>query len=62
MVLASGESLDIATSDGIFQVFELQRPGGRMLPVREFLKGYQIEVGSVLPSVVGEDLLRTEPA
>lgn len=56
-VLAAGETLDVATADGVLQIHELQRPGGRMLPVKEFLKGYQIEVGSVLPSVRGEALI-----
>lgn len=61
-VLAAGETLDVATADGVLQILELQRPGGRMLPVREFLKGYPIEIGTVLPSVAGEDLLRSNPA
>lgn len=61
-VLTAGESLDVATADGVLQILELQRPGGRMLPVKEFLKGYPLEVGSVLPSVAGEDLLRSNPA
>lgn len=57
-VLAVGESLDVATGAGVLEILELQRPGGRMLPVSEFVKGYPIEVGSVLPSVAGERLLR----
>lgn len=56
-VLAAGDRLDIATFAGVLQIAELQRPGGRMLPVKEFLKGYPIEVGSVLPSVAEEELL-----
>jgi len=61
-VLADGEILDVATAGGVLRILELQRPGGRMLPVKEFLKGYRIEVGSVLPSVRGESLLRSNPA
>jgi methionyl-tRNA formyltransferase len=57
-VLTAGDSLDVATAGGVLQIHELQRPGGRLLPVKEFLKGYRIEVGTVLPSVAGEDLLR----
>lgn len=56
-VLATGATLDVATGGGILQIYELQRPGGRMLPVQEFLKGYRIEVGTILPSVPGEALL-----
>lgn len=58
-VLAVRDTLDVATAEGVFQISELQRPGGRMLPVTEFVRGYAIEVGSVLPSVAGESLLRS---
>lgn len=61
-VLGTGATLDVATTEGVLQIFELQRPGGRMLPVKEFLKGCPIAVGSVLPSVPGEELLRSNPA
>ena len=61
-VLAAGEALDVATAEGVLKIHELQRPGGRMLPAREFLKGYRLEVGTVLPSVPGEALLRSNPA
>lgn len=57
-VLAAGETLDVATASGLLRIRELQRPGGRMLPVPDFLRGYPIEVGEVLPSVSGEPLLR----
>ena len=59
-VLAAGDTLDVATSEAVLQIHELQRPGGRMMPVREFLKGYRIDPGTVLPSVQAEELLRTE--
>lgn len=57
-VLTAADTLDVATMDGVFRVYELQRPGGRMLPVKEFLKGYRIEPGERLPSVTGRDLVR----
>lgn len=57
-VLTNAETLDVATAEGVFQILELQRPGGRMMPVKEFLKGYPIEVGSILPSVSGAVLLQ----
>lgn len=56
-VLAAGSTLDVATADGILQIMELQRPGGRMLEVKSFLQGYAITPGTVLPSVPGEPLL-----
>jgi methionyl-tRNA formyltransferase len=43
--------LGIATSSGVLRVLELQRPGGRMLPAAEYLRGHPIAVGTVLPSV-----------
>ena len=61
-VLVASETLDVATAEGVLRIFELQRPGGRMLPVKEFVKGYLIETGTVLPSIAGEDLLRTDSA
>ena len=56
-VLRVGATLDVATSDGVLQIHELQRPGGRMLPVVDFVRGYPITVGEVFPSVEGAPLL-----
>ena len=56
-VLLAGETLDIATTDGVICFEELQRPGGRMLPTEDFLRGFPIEVGEVLPSVASDPLL-----
>lgn len=58
-VLSVGATLKVATSDGILQIEELQRPGGRMLGVADFVRGYPIEVGERLPSVQGAPLLET---
>jgi len=57
-VLAAGETLDVATADGVLRIRELQRPGGRMLTVPDFLRGYPIGAGEVLPSVAAEPLLQ----
>ncbi|TVP79567.1 MAG: methionyl-tRNA formyltransferase [Puniceicoccaceae bacterium] len=56
-VLTVGATLDVATADGVLQIHELQRPGGRMLPVADFVRGYPIEVGEVLPYVETSPLL-----
>jgi len=58
-VLAAGDTLDVATGRGVLQIHELQRPGGRMLPVEEFLRGFRITCGSVLPSIPARELLRS---
>ena len=58
-VLRVGKTLDIATSDGVLCIHELQRPTGRLLPVSDFLRGYEIVVGDVLSSVPSVPLLVT---
>ncbi|MBI5691703.1 MAG: methionyl-tRNA formyltransferase [Verrucomicrobia bacterium] len=49
--------LRIATGDGLVRLRRLQRPGGRMLPTPEFLRGFPIATGAILPSVAMPDLL-----
>lgn len=49
-VLSVDGSLAVATGEGVLNIDELQRPGGRMLPVEDFLRGYPIDVGEQLPS------------
>ena len=38
-------ALEVACGEGVLSLRELQRPGGRRLPVAEFLRGYPIERG-----------------
>lgn len=57
---ADAEGLKVATAEGVLVLLELQRPGGRMLPVDAFLRGFPIEVGACLPSTKGEALERRE--
>jgi methionyl-tRNA formyltransferase len=56
-VLALGQQVEVATTEGVLCMHELQRPGGRMLPVADFLRGYPMQVGELLPSVPGAALL-----
>ncbi len=51
------DSVRIATGEGTLCVRQLQRPGGKMLPAREFLRGYELSPGSVLSSAPMSDLL-----
>ncbi|MEI6860875.1 MAG: methionyl-tRNA formyltransferase [Verrucomicrobiota bacterium] len=44
------ESLLIATGDGVLRVLQLQRPGGKMLPAAEFLRGCPVAAGTMVPS------------
>ena len=41
----------VACAEGLLVLTQLQRPGGRMLPVAEFLGGYPLTVGEILVSV-----------
>jgi methionyl-tRNA formyltransferase len=47
---ADAEGLLIATGEGVLRVRRMQRPGGRMLPATEFLRGFPIAPGVQLPS------------
>ncbi|PTY06891.1 methionyl-tRNA formyltransferase [Opitutaceae bacterium EW11] len=44
------EGLLVATGSGTLRLLKLQRPGGRMLPALEFLRGFPVSPGTVLPS------------
>ena len=47
---ADAEGLLIATGNGVLRLRKLQRAGGRMLPAMEFLRGFPVEAGTLLPS------------
>ena len=44
------EGLRIGTAEGVLRVRRLQRPGGKMLPAREFLRGFSAPVGTRVES------------
>ena len=44
------EGLLVASGSGTLRLRRLQRPGGRMLPAAEFLRGFPVPAGSVIPS------------
>lgn len=47
---ADADGLLLGTGAGILRVRRLQRPGGKMLPASEFLRGFPIQAGLVLAS------------
>ncbi len=47
---ADENALLIATGNGVLGLRRLQRPGGRMLEAADFLRGFPVRPGSVLPS------------
>ena len=48
--------LRVSTGEGILRLRKLQRPGGRMLPAAEFLRGFPVAVGTPFPSRPMRDL------
>ena len=64
-VLAVGEGrLVVACGDGSLEIMELQRAGGRRLPVAEFLRGWQPPAGAAfaLPPALAIQGMATSPA
>lgn len=47
---ADADGLLVATGQGTLRLRKLQRPGGKMLPAAEFLRGMPIATGTILPS------------
>lgn len=57
VVSVSDEGLLVSTASGVLCLHELQRPGGRMLPVGEFLRGFPISEGAELIGGTAEPLV-----
>jgi methionyl-tRNA formyltransferase len=55
------EGLLVATGDGILRLRKLQRPGGRLLPAAEFLRGFPAVKGTRLPSQTMSSLVSPQP-
>ncbi len=51
----------VVTGRGTLRIRRLQRPGGRMLEAPEFLRGYPIPAGTVLPSGAMPPLVAAAP-
>jgi len=56
-IVSAGSALEVATKKGIISFHELQQPGGRMLPVADFLRGYPIAPGERLIGGVAKPLI-----
>lgn len=50
VVGGDAHGLCVATGNGVVRLRRLQRPGGRLLEAAEFLRGFPIAPGTVLPS------------
>lgn len=53
-----GDALRVATGEGVLRIAYMQRPGGKMLPVHAFLRGYRLVEGDVLSGGDMKSLLR----
>lgn len=45
---AGTDGVDIATGNGVLRILQLQRPGGKMLPACDFLRGFDLPEGTRL--------------
>jgi methionyl-tRNA formyltransferase len=59
-VLDADSALRVATGEGVICFHELQRPGGRLLGVADFLRGYPITVGEMLHGGQAQALVHKE--
>jgi len=55
------QGLLVSTGSGVLRMRRLQRPGGRMLDAPEFLRGFPIAAGTVLPSQPMPALVSASP-
>ncbi len=58
---ADADGLFVATGQGMLRLRKLQRPGGKMLPASEFLRGFPVPEGTVLPSQPMPELIARQP-
>jgi methionyl-tRNA formyltransferase len=58
---ASAGALRVAARAGVVRLLKMQRPGGKMLSADEFLRGFPVPVGSLLPSRAMLPLVAREP-
>jgi methionyl-tRNA formyltransferase len=54
---ADQHGLLVGTLRGVLRLRRLQRPGGKMLAATEFLRGFPVAPGTVLPSRAMPELL-----
>jgi methionyl-tRNA formyltransferase len=61
IVAADRDGVKIATGNGILSIHELQRPGRKMIGAAEFLNGFPVEPGAVIPSYQMQQLSFDRP-
>jgi methionyl-tRNA formyltransferase len=58
---SDGDGLLVAAGSGVLRLRRLQRPGGRMLPALEFLRGFPVPAGTVVASRPMPALVSSSP-
>jgi methionyl-tRNA formyltransferase len=58
---ADADGLLVATGQGILRLRRLQRPGGKMLPAGEFLRGFPVAPSTIVPSQPMPPLVAAAP-
>jgi methionyl-tRNA formyltransferase len=58
---ADRSGVRVACGQGVLVLLQLQRPGGKMLPVGEFLAGFPLAVGETLASAEMPAFVATAP-
>lgn len=61
IVAVDRSGIQVACGQGSLSLTRLQRPGGKMLPAAEFLAGYPLALGEILPSVPMPPLVSATP-
>jgi methionyl-tRNA formyltransferase len=60
-IISVDSEVKIATGNGILIIHELQKPGGKMLRVGDFVNGFTIKSGETIPSWPMRELVSAEP-
>lgn len=58
---ADADGCLVSTGEGVLRLRKLQRPGGRLLPAGEFLRGFPLPTGTPLTSRAMAALVASEP-
>ena len=56
-----GDPVDEAVDAAISALLRLQRPGGKMLAAGEFLRGFPVAAGTIIPSLPHPPLVSDRP-
>ncbi len=60
-VLVSAHALRVVCGSGVLTVSRLQKPGGKMLPAADFLRGFALPQGTVLAGLSAQPLVSLSP-